>query len=366
LTIEILMLLFSLVCILSMLAKGFKPVNTLFPAPWNVFVNGYLFAFLAFLFAKNQVTTEQDVRFVLGTLYAMGLYLAVVAFFEFFELRQFVYPQFINNPKILLHLDRARGPFLNSAFNGIALIVGFLAGFHLMSCLQGPGRVFHQGLLVLFFPAIFFTQTRSIYLGFIITLAALLLCYRTPIPKWKVMALPVALMLVLVLVNVPRLASKERREGGVLQVDEVLVRATLLERSVVMFSDHPLTGVGLGQFIPVFYNEYRGRVATLENTADQAQHNHLIGMLVELGVFGVGLYLAIITMLFRRLYQLLPRMPSRGLVSVNLLLVIGVVLVVQLVANQFVEPSYCMFVNVVFFLFGGMADGLYSRLGAAE
>ncbi len=359
--LELLMALFSLLCLLSMAINGFRPVNPSFPSPWNVFITGYLFPFIAFVFAKNYLTEEADIRFVLQALFYLGVYLAIISFFEFFGLRKYVYPQYINNPEIWLHLDRARGPFLNSAFNGIALIVGLACGIHLASEKEGFGRILHLALLALFFPAVFFTLTRSIYLGFLIVMTLFLFFYRTSFPKWRVLALPLAVVMVFLLTQTPKLASKERREGGVLQVEEVAIRMALLQRSFLIFADYPLSGVGLAQFIPVSVREYRGRVAIPESTQEHTQHNHLLGMLVELGVAGTFLYLAIVVLIFRRLFQAAGRQPPAGMVSANLLLLIGSVLAAQLNNNLFVVPSYCLFVNIVFFAFGGIADGLYDR-----
>lgn len=361
LTIEATMILFCMVSLGSMMIHGFKPGNPAYPSPWNIFINGYLFPFVAFVYAKNYLTEDQDIRLVLQTFFYMGLYLAVIGFFEFMGWRKLVYPQFINDPEITLHLDRARGPFLNAAFNGVALIVGFVSGFHLLSTRRGIRWPLELFLLMFFIPAIFFTQTRSIYLGFAIALAFFFFFYRTSLPKWKAFALPVALLLVLILSSTPRLASKERREGGMLQIEEVLVRASLFTRSLVMIEEHPLSGVGLGRFIPAYLEQYRGRVAAMEDTANQAQHNHLLGMLVELGLVGVLFYLAIIVQMVRRVAQSFPEMPENGISNTNLLVVISAVLSVELFCNQFVEPSYCQFVNVVFFLFGGLADGMYNR-----
>ncbi len=364
LALETTMILFCLVCFVSMVLHGFKPDNPSYPSPWNLFINGYLFPFVAFVFAKNYVTDERDIRMLLQTLFLMGLYLAVISYFEFMGWRRLVYPQFINDPEITLHLDRARGPFLNAAFNGVALIVGFVSGCHLLATSAARrttlGRL-GPLLLVPFIPAIFFTQTRSIYLGFAIALMILFLFYRTGIPKWKAFALPLAVLLVVLLSSTPRLASKERREGGILQLEEVLVRASLFTRSLVMFEEQPLAGVGLGRFIPTYMEQYRGRVVAMVSTENQAQHNHLLGMLVELGLVGVLLYLAIIIQLFRRIAQAFSEVPRDGIANGNLLVVISTVLLVQLFCNQFVEPSYCLFVNVVFFFFGGLADGLYDR-----
>jgi O-antigen ligase len=361
-TIAGLFFLFSLICLASMGIHGFRQSEPKYVAPFYFYITAYLFPFVAFVFAKRFLTTERALSFFLHTLFYFGVYLAVIAFFEFFGLRQYVYPEFINDPKVLLHLDRARGPFLNSAINGLALIVGFICGMHLFSFKQGFGKIFHLAMLSLFFPAVFFTLTRSIYLCFLFVLAMSLFAYRTSFPKWKTFALPMCLVCVLAFSFTPRLSSSERRAGGIGQIEEILIREALLKRSIVMIADNPVLGVGLGQFIPASVAKYKGVVPIPETSEEQTQHNQLIGMTVELGFVGVLVYLAILIVFFRRFFALYSRLPWTGLINSNLALLLGLCASVFLINNLFVDASFHLFPNVLFFTCGGIADGLYGQL----
>jgi O-antigen ligase len=360
-SIELFMILFSLVCLGSMIQHGFKETMPEFPSPWNVFLNGYFVPFLVFVYAKNLVLTEKDVTFIFHALFYLGVYLCVTAFFEFFDLRAFVFPQYINDPKIWLHLDRARGPFLNAAFNGLALNIGFICGFFLFSRKAGLSRVIHGFLLMLYFPAVFFTQTRSVYLGFVVTLGSLLALYKTPAQKWKRFALPIAVALVGLMIASPKILSSERRGGGILQTQEVEVRMSLIKRSLLMIGDQPFFGVGLAQFIPESIKRFRGRVSTVGSYTEQTQHNHIIGMTVELGLAGISIYIMIILSIFRRLFRLSERLEETGYISINFLISISIIMSVYLITNLFVEPAYFVFVNAVFFLMAGITDSIYNK-----
>ena len=203
-----------------------------------------------------------------------------------------------------MHLDRARGPFLNAAFNGLAINLGFICGLHLLAFKQGFQRLWYILLLAMFFPAVFFTQTRSVYLTFTLTLACFVSFYRTSFPKLKVLAIPMVLVFLFVLVRLDTLTSRERREGGIYQVEEVETRFGLIRRSVVMFLDNPVFGVGLGQFVPTVVQEYRGKVPLPANLEEQIQHNHILGLMVELGIVGASFYLMMVAGFFRRLVRL--------------------------------------------------------------
>lgn len=357
--IEVLMLLFLGVCLGSMCVHGFKATVPRYPSPVNIFINGYLFPFFALLFAGNYLINKRDLSVVFHVIFYFSVYLVVIAYFEFFNLRQFVFPRYINDPEILLHLDRARGPFLNAAFNGLAMNLGFICGLHLLAFKRGFQRLWYIVLLALFFPAVFFTQTRSVYLTFALTLVCFVWFYRTAYPKLKVLAIPVVLLFLLVLVRLETLASRERREGGVYQVEEVETRFGLIRRSVVMFFDHPVFGVGLGQFVPAVVQQYRGKIPLPADLEEQTQHNHFLGLMVELGIVGASLYLMVVAGFFRGLLKLAEKLPEQGFISVNLLVVLAIALAVCLCCNLFVEPSYCLYANVSFFLFGGIVNGLY-------
>ena len=158
------------------------------------------------------------------------------------------------------------------------------------------------------------------------------------------------------------LLSEDRREGGVYQVTEVNIRLALLEKSFTLFTERPLTGVGLAQFIPASLRSYTGRTPFVaEEAGTQFQHNHLLGIATELGMPGLLLYLLLIVLILRRLRQLAGKLAPDGIMGNNLRIMILAIWCVYLNNNLFVEPSNNIFINAVPFLFAGLADGLYAR-----
>jgi hypothetical protein len=362
-TVEMTMMVFVLICVVSMIRNGFFSANPSFPSPWFVFITGYLFPFIVYVYAKNYIRNENQAQLIFHTLFFFGIYLCLITPFEYFNLRQFVFPRYINDITITeLHIDRARGPFLNAAFNGVGILIGFISGLHLLQKKTGYTRVFYVVSLLLFFPAVFFTLTRSVYLGLLITLFILLKWYKTSFSKWKLISLPLALVVIIGIVNSPRLLSKERREGGIYQVEEVDIRMALLEKSYFLLSERPLMGIGLAQFVPASTRFYKGRTAFVaEEAGTQFQHNHLMGIATELGLEGILVYLAIIILILRRMAQLTGKLTESGIMGRNLRVAIFAIWCVYLNNNLFTEPSNALFINAVPFLFAGMADGLYIR-----
>jgi hypothetical protein len=361
-SIEIAMGVFVLVCIVSMIRVGFVAVTPEFISPWYVFITGYFFPFIVFIFAKHYIFSEKDVMFILHALFYFGIYLSITAFFEFADLKQFVFPQYINNPEIGSNWGRARGPFLNAGFNGFGILIGFISGLHLLQKKTGFAKVFYQASLLLFFPAVFFTLTRMVYIGLLITLFIFLGWYKTTLSKWKLISLPLAVVLIVGIVNSPRLLSPDRRTGGVLQVQEVDIRMALLKKSYFLFSEQPFAGIGLAQFVPSAIRSYRGPIYYVEEeSASQLQHNHLLGVATELGIPGLLAYLTLIILILQRLKQLAGKLPGTGIMGNNLRIIIFAIWCVFLEIGMFLEPSNNIFINAVPFLFAGVADGLYTR-----
>ncbi|TRZ52452.1 O-antigen ligase domain-containing protein [bacterium] len=363
-TIEITMGIFALICLVSMVRTGFLPISREFASPWSIFITGYLFPFIVFVFAKNYIVSEKDVVVIFQMLFYFGIYLSIMAFFEYADLRQFVFPQYIKDPLIsIVHLDRARGPFLNSALNGFGILIGFICGLHFLQKKRGFAKVIYLAALLIFFPAVYFTQTRSVYLGMIVTLYIFLAWYRMSFPKWKLISLPLAVVLIVGLAYSPRLLSSERREGGVAQMEEVDVRLALMRKSYFLLAEQPFTGIGLAQFVPSsFLGSYKGPVSfSMEGLEPQLQHNNLLGIATELGIPGFLAYLALIILILRRLRQLKGKLPETGIMGSNLRIAIFAIWCVFLETGLFLETSVNIFIHAVPFLFAGLADGLYTR-----
>ena len=359
--LELALLVLILCCLFSMALHGFLPALPSLPSPWNTFINGYLFPVIAFVYARCFIRNPQEIRLVFSVIFWLGAYLSVTAFFEFFGIRSLVFPRYISSPEILIHLDRARGPFLNAAFNGAGIIFGFICGLHLLAGKRGLSRVFYVALLALAPIAVFFTQTRSAYLTFAIVLVLFLGFYRMRIPKWKAFALPIALLIAFIVLNLPRMASEDRRTGGVVQTNELEIRLGLAQRSLSIAAMAPFLGVGMGQFLPVSKANFPGEVSA-SAFHEEIQHFHVLGLLAELGITGAVLYLIVIVFVFRRLYALSSALPARGFANGNMIVAMTAVWIVYLSTNLFLEPSYCLFFNAVPFVFAGVADGMYTRL----
>ena len=182
-SILLLIFLFSLTCVISMSVNGFEAITPEYPKPWFVFFSGYMIPFFVYLFVVMIIKSESEIYFIFTCLFLFGVYLTITAFLEHYNLKFLVFPQYITSKLYPLHLDRARGPFLNSAFDGLAINQGFLAGLYLLNSSKTRFKSIIVILMLLFPPALFFCRTRSAYLIFLFILAGCFFVFKTRFVK---------------------------------------------------------------------------------------------------------------------------------------------------------------------------------------
>lgn len=350
--LETLIVIFLCLCLLSMTIHGFQPAFRGFARPWFIFIAGYFFPAIGFLLVKYFLDPERDYPLFLRGMFYLGTYISIVAFLENYKLTNLVFPRYIVDPSVLLHLERARGPFLNSGINGLLLAICFLAGIALIPITKGNLRRLHMVFLTLHIPAIYFTRTRSVYLLFLVILGGLAFSYRTSFPKWKLWAIPLTMCLFVIAMNAERFASADRTAGGLYQVEEIDIRFELMNKSLAIFQSSPFFGIGLAQF----------RAASLFATTEaEFQHNHLMGVAAELGFIGLLVYLTFLCAVFFRFIKLAYAVPEKLFINTNFVLLLGLAILANIVNNTFLEPALHLFANLNLFIFAGMVDRLYNK-----
>lgn len=350
---EIASAVFLGLALFSMTQTGFFALEAEGVKPLYLFLFGYVIPFFVYEYARRFLVPGRDFLWVFTALHILGMYLCGTAFLEHFGFKALIFPRFITDESILLHLDRARGPTLNAAFNGTIMVVCLLAGVYLLGKIRGGARALHACSLALYPPAVFFTNTRSAYLALVFALAALYVFY--PFKRLRLRLAPLILtgLIVLAAFIGDRLLSADRDRGGVLQVEEVEIRFELIAKSLALIAENPFLGAGLGRFITIGG----------EGAVNDQQHNHIIGLAAELGLPGVLVYLVFLGAVFRSLLALAARSAPRS-EAAKLGLLLGIMVTVNLINNTFVEPTYTAFMNVSVFLAAGMIENLLDRAKA--
>ncbi len=226
-------------------------------------------------------------------------------------------------------------------------------------------RLLWLAIIPLQLAALYYTYTRSIWIGTIlavvVTLAMLAPCV------WRPMILTATLLFGgLIIANFDTLANL-KREGNATEARESAgMRACFAYVSWQMFLDRPICGWGFGQFYTekLPYLSDRSTPLQLELIRDYIHHNTYLSLLTETGLVGLGLYLAILANWIRSGWRLC-RDENPAWVRAHGVLFLGA-LATYAVQMMFHEVTYTAIDNSLLFLLAGVASGLAAKYGREE
>jgi O-antigen ligase len=259
---------------------------------WSVVGAQFLVPFGMFHLARLVFTTHSAIRQLEIFCLLILAYLCFMSIAFLAGQSQLIFPRFILNDAVEMHLDRSRGPLLQAVANGVSLNLLGLVAFDLYRQRRVPRLV--AGSLLLPLPiAIFAIMTRSVWLSFALSLVVIVLFGKRG-RLWRLLLLGglVAGTVVYAVSASSRVgtASQERLQDR----ETVDFRIAVYEASWDMFRENPLLGWGQGEFA----HEIETRISDFR-PGSYAAHNTFINILVEHGVVGLCLYLWIAVNLFR-------------------------------------------------------------------
>jgi putative inorganic carbon (HCO3(-)) transporter len=248
-----------------------------------------LIPFALFFAAPFAFREERDRRVLLGTLVALGAYLGITALLETTGPSWLIVPQYITDPNVGIHFDRARGPLVEASGDGLVMFACLIA------CVMALGiwrsRRWRQvaiAVAALCALGILFTVTRSVWLGAGIgALAAMLATPRT-----RRLLVPTAAIAALLVVGafatIPGLSGKADSRAN--SQSPLWDRKNSDAAAGRMIDARPLFGFGWGRFGQDSANYYvQNPNYPLSGVADV--HNVFLSNAVELGLLGGLLWL---------------------------------------------------------------------------
>lgn len=290
-TIEYLMVAFTIASTLSYFVYGsdgnlgkFRWLATLFTLCYQPFTAYYI--------ARRIRFDKAAAKKLLFALAGIGIYLGLTGIFERYSFTHIlVFPKYILDCSVGVQCGRARGPFAAAVVDGGAIIVAFLAAAASWTVLTGAKRTWMFLGMIAMCVTVYLTQTRGVWLGFGLALGLALLS-RTPMKK-----LAKGLMAVMILGFITGGASKFSLYQGTLfskRAETVDYRWANYMVELSMFRDNPIFGIGYGNFTKKWQEYFGG--AESELTADLADGNNttLLGILAEMGLVGISLYVGIL------------------------------------------------------------------------
>ena len=313
---------------------------------WGLLGMKYIIPFTLFHLAQLVFGVEKRLRqFEIFALVVLA-YLSFTAIAFLAGARSLIFPQFILDPNLGIHADRARGPFLQAVANGVSInLLGVLA---LHSYRRGSARGVAATVLLASVPiAILATMTRAVWLSFAATVLALIVLSKSR----RLRRAGVALVVVAGLGLAAVLSSSQ--SGGAL-IDRFEERQPVDFRQAVyaggwqMFLERPLTGWGFHQMpleLPRYVDEFQDKVLY--------PHNTYLEVLVELGLVGLALYVWLMWEMWRLGRGAIPARESGGFLDREFHRLWPILLGIYWVNAAVVVMSYA-FVNCLLFTMAGM------------
>jgi O-antigen ligase len=298
------------------------------PPFWRLIATFWMSAAL-FAIVRNAELDEKHWKWLLAGLSALGVYLAVTGIAEVKQQWWAVFPRFVSNPNLGTHYGRARGPMLMSASLGVYLAVCFWAAWFLWQQVGRWWRVVLSGAMVLMCAALYFTYTRSCWLGLVGGMAIIPLLHFPKSWRPAVVAGLILSMGVGVLFVGGKVVDMGRKDSDGDAGHSVYQRASFVYVSMRMFRDAPLFGHGFGRFYDkkMPYLSDRSQQIELESIRRLDHHNTFFSILTETGSIGLALFIALLAAWGRTAWQLIRDQESpawvrnQGLFSLAVLIV---------------------------------------------
>lgn len=290
-----------------------------------------------------------------------GVYLALTGLAEAHGQSWLVYPRYIGATTEAEFLGRARGPLLNPAGSGLLQALCLGGALLWWPRLNRRGRAVLVAVATLISLGIFSTYTRSVWLGAGVGLFVLL---ALTLPRsWRLPVLG-GILLCAAVAGAAKweeiLAFKRDRDLDVREsVESVKLRPILAVVAWNMFRDRPLLGCGFGHYEDeqVNYLDDRSTGLPLEKARPFTQHNVFLAILVETGLVGLGLYVALLGLWTRDAWRVW-RSAAAPPWARQMVLLFLVLLSNYLTIGMFQDTALIPMVNMVLFFMAGITAGL--------
>jgi len=351
----------------SMMFAGTKSIADV--SPYFRLIGGYYIPLIMLVVVFFAIREDTQLKKICWFFFIFGVYLTFTAWAEHLKLWHLVFPRYIANPELGIHWGRARGPFLVAPTLGTTLIFCFFSNLHLSGRVAGPVRIMIYIVNVLILPAIFFTQTRSVWLTMVICTVIWTVWARNVRSRVSVLGTLCAAAVVLTGIFWSDITSVRRMRGGVADPYPIYARIGLAKVSLSLFFERPVFGVGFGHF-----RDYASKLPADPSSpyarfgAQQMEHNNFLSILTETGVCGLGLYLTMLWMLFKtslRMYRRLSPTGS-GWITRQFVVLYWIMLVNYVVDGMFRETSVDPFNNGLFLTISGVVLAMNYLLASRD
>ena len=327
------------------------------PLPtWRFVLVGIALPLVMYLVGRTCFRTDQAARHLLWAVLSFAAYSAVVSISQF-HAPGLVWPRYIVEAPNWE--GRANGVPNQPVVNGLIMITGYLVSMAVVSRREGGRAMRGVALLVAAASAygIFLTYTRASWAAFFVVTVCGALWMKGG--RRSFVAVLVAMVL-LAGSGWSSFTSSDRESGGVASVSEIDDRLNLVATQVWAFKQEPLFGWGIGTFATVnvlHHKQFSAEQPWVRGYAI-ASHQNELGILVELGLVGLLLWLGLLVLLWRRATRTVRAAGNDRLEGRPFAVVAVLALVAWFFTGLTVDMRYFDFINALVFLLLGCAAGV--------
>lgn len=250
----------------------------------------------------------RDIQTVITVIIGIGVYIAIIGFFEARGWYSLVFPRYIGDPKVWEFLGRARGPMMNPSANGIVLTISL--SFAVLRAYYGnrPQVMFYGFLSLVILVGVYSTLTRGVWIGAVLAIVAM---YWKLTPRWiKVLGM----MSAIVFGSMAAMGMKEqllnmKRDKNLSAEDSaksIELRPLLAIVAYEMFKDAPFFGHGFSVYLKASTNYIQrpGYDMPVEQALGYLQHNIFLSSAVDTGIIGLTIYVWLLARITRSAWRL--------------------------------------------------------------
>ncbi len=355
-TIEWLMLSFTILCVTSWFVT--KPDSEGAKLRWlNTIFQLTCFPFLAFYIGKTTEFSDKDVWRLLSGVVIIQSYLAFNGVAEYLQVDWLVWPKYILDRTIADQSDRLTGPFGNSSMLGAALVLNFSCLAFMTCYMKGAKRVYLYLLMFLSLGCVYLTHTRTVWLG----LLAVLVVFFLSRTELRVVARNITVLLAIGALT--GVGSKFSLFGSTLfsqRQETIEYRVENLKLGLRVFARSPLFGLGYGGFA-IHMAQYQEADGGDEIRLTSGNENTWLGILVDTGLVGLALYVAIYASLIRSAVTTLRDRATKP-AFVRMLAAVALTMTLYMVLNWSTgDLRFHLYDPCIAFLVNGVTVGYASR-----
>jgi len=326
---------------------------------WRVIVI-QMFPLVLYRVGRHAFDRAAVVRALLWTILILAAYSAAMSIMQFSGPTELVWPRYLLDPKNWP--GRAAGVFKQPVVNGWLLALGLAIAMLLLSRRSEPTwrRWFAFVVVIACGYGIYLTHTRAAWLSGVLVLiigALIARGYR------KGFIVAICLVVSVVAVNWSTFTSDDRSAGGVGSMSEVQARLNANQTALWAFTRKPVAGWGIDRFHEVnthHHQQWAPDVPWIRGYGIVA-HSHELGILADVGVIGLVLWICVLALVIRRLWTAYRTLPDHDLCGKPLAVTAIMAIATVICAGLTVDLRCFDFPMLPIFLLAGITIGWSDR-----